>query len=95
MYGKSKHQISLDSVQQWEGKNACAMSPKTTNFESDNKFVFELIELYVFVKKTHCYFSQINLTFKTYIHTISIYMIGMEAYSLKISFPIYREACAS
>ena len=30
------------------------LSPKTTNFESENKFVFEMIELYVFVKKTHC-----------------------------------------
>ena len=30
------------------------MSPKTTNFKSENMFAFELIELYVFVKKTHC-----------------------------------------
>ena len=28
--------------------------PITTNFESENKFVFELIEFYVFVKKTNC-----------------------------------------
>ena len=33
------------------GKNACAISPKTTNFESENKSVFELIEIYAFVIK--------------------------------------------
>ena len=56
MYGKSKNLFSFDSVQQWYGKNACAMSPKATNFESENKFVFELIELYVFVKDICGYF---------------------------------------
>ena len=33
-------------------------SPITTNFESENKFVFELIEFYVFVKKTTCNCNQ-------------------------------------